>query len=753
MGFIGSPILAAVSDGAGRRLSPLSFPITAAGEPADITGTDDGFAVFSLDGSLTEVDLDGRVRQTRSIAASAVQKLRAGWNGSRFLVASPRSSGSGNVLEARLLDHDGNLVEGPLSIQDNVAGFTVVATGNGFALAVSGATGLYAYRVTNDGEMTSRLVDLRANSVSGPPVATVTATGDLFLVWSSYLGSYRVLNTARVTPAGELSAGGVLTTFEGPRTLQPLAVVPSGEAFLVAYRNAEAIETLIVGSGNPVTLADDVLDATASAEGDTIFVAYTPSTIYPLRVLGVAVRADGRAGQHELVSYSRTRQTQPALVGGGGRYLAAWTDIAGAAAFVRAASVGLDAQPVTDRIIAPAYFAAHDLAWNGTESLAVGVRDSRLLASRLTYDGTSIDAEPLVIDAGQASVPAPPLIGIADPDATAAVAWAGDRWMIVWPSGTGLRAATVSRAGEVSAPRDVALTSPLHANHYRAGLAAALAANDTTILLSWREEQRPECFFPSCPEGVSRTFAARLSKDGQLLDAAPLELPPAAAVSVATSGREFGVLGDTTVSAIDASATPRLIASRRLLDWEAKGDVTWDGTSYAVALRYHSYRGLRWHLSVTHVDRNATPIGGPVGTETLAPDVFVAPSIASILPSSALVAVQEGDAKDGARAVVYAERTMTPLPPPPSPPRHVRVTPVTGGLFEVEWEPSLEGEVELYFVEGLTYGGAWTVVGTVLPTQPLRTRSVFETVRVRAFNAGGPSEAASNRARRRRARP
>ena len=167
--------------------------------------------------------------------------------------------------------------------------------------------------------------------------------------------------------------------------------------------------------------------------------------------------------------------------------------------------------------------------------------------------------------------------------------------------------------------------------------------------------------------------------------------------------------------------------------------MTWDGSSYAVALRYF---GVRWHLSVTHLDRDLNVIGASRGTETLPPDLFVAPSIAG-----SFVAVQEGDAAEGARAVVYRETDMQPLPAPPSAPRNVLARPTGDGKFEITWDPS--ATAELYRVEARTENGLlW--IANVAADQPLRVIAQYPSVRVTAFNAGGASEPLP---RRRSSRP
>jgi hypothetical protein len=747
MGWIGYPLMGTLSDGTGKRVSPIAFPIEGAhGNPVQIVGVGDGFAMFELasghQSHLTRLDLEGRVTSTRPLALRSFVNLRVAWNGTHFLAAMRRSDGPVFSAEVVLLDENGTIVHGPLPLRDDMQNFAIVSADDGFTLIATGSSGVFAYRVTNGGAMTEDVIEGHSGTMRPwSPAVSTTANGDVIAVWSSGVYMQSQIKSAVLTGDGSVRDLRVLADLS-TSPVTALELMRAGDTHVLLYKTYEGgLATLRLGASAPLIVTEGVLDASAASNGSTIFVAYTPSTIYPLRIDSLSVGADGLARNHEVVSFSRTRQTQPALGAGDGRFLAAWTDIAGEAAFVRAASVGLDATPRTDHVVAPAYLASPDLAWSGSEYLAVSVRNQSLLASRVAWDGTPIDAEPFAI--GQTTN--------VWWDATASVAWTGGQWMVVWPKYDRLVVVTVTRGGAVSAPLELIPNSTLPADSYRQIRAFATASNGTTTLLTWTEEQSPFCgFFPPCPGGPSRTFVTRVTAGGQLLDASAVELPVADTLSIATSGDEFLVLGDATASAIEATAAPRLLASRELLNWPAQGDVAWDGTSYVAALRY---RGIRWHLSVTHLDREARPIGTARGTETLPPDLERPPSIASVVPSFALVAVQEGDARDGARAVVYEERTMNTLPPAPGTPRNLRVTATPDRKFEVTWDPPADGEVELYHVEGLTAGGAWVWVGSVAGNAPLRLFSPFGIVRVRAFNAGGASPDALLPPRRRSARP
>jgi hypothetical protein len=363
--------------------------------------------------------------------------------------------------------------------------------------------------------------------------------------------------------------------------------------------------------------------------------------------------------------------------------------------------------------VAPAYTAARELAWNGSEYLVVATRDRELLATRVASDGTPLDAQPLVLghDSNWWHL-------------NAAVAWAGDRWVVAWDTYEGILLTTV-RNGLVAPARLLGLGE-------LAASDPALAFNGSTLLLVWNETDRSACdVFPPCIIGEQVAYAARITPDGQLAGAKRARIPFAGDYSIATSGNEFVILGDTTATVVDAQGS-KVLASRSIFNWGATSDVTWDGSSYAVALRY---LGASWHVSVTHLDRDLNVVGTPRGTTTLPPDNFVAPSIAR-----SLVGVQEGDPVNGARAVVYRESEMQPLPPPPPAPLNVRATPTGDGRFEITWDESPGAELYRVFLYGPDYAGQLWSIFDIPATQPRRVIAQHPAARVIAFNAGGASE-------------
>jgi hypothetical protein len=719
MGNIGLHLMGAFSDAGGHRVTTVAFPVlpSFAGHPLQLVGTGEGYAFFWRDANgitmLTDVDLAGNVTRTTTLALPRHIDLRVAWNGTRFFAALRHPPvGVTNDAEGFLLARSGEILRRDLPLDDQAYAFDVIANGDGFAAATSGFRGVFAYRITADGDVTSYALD---ETPSDFPIVSTTSDGGLLVVRAAQLD----VRANVVTTSGEVQPRIVLAA--STRPLRVVDVRPVNGGHLVTYLSQteergglatltlHADGTVIQSPELAVDLVPSVLTPiVAASSADTTFTVFVRPALSPAPLVSVSIANDGSARDPEPVSVSRTRQSQPILGSGGGRVLAAWSDIQGYAAFVRTTSLTPDAAPLTDTIAAPAYVAARQLPWNGAEYLVVESRNDQLLATRIAYDGTPLDAEPLVL--GTHFSPWWAL--------NAAVAWAGDRWVIAWDTRSRIQFATI-RNGVVTPAKQIDFGEVLSSK-------PALSFNGRTLLLVWNEEVVPECYFPPCVRGDRFAYAAPLTLDGAL---AGNRLPISIAFdySLATSGNEFLILGGTTATTIDASASA-VLESRPVFNWPAAGDVTWDGASYAVALRYH---GVRWHLSVTHLDRDLNLVAPPRGTETLPPDLAAAPSIAG-----SIVAVQEGDPANGARAVVYRETDMQPLPAPPPPPHNMIKSLRSDGLLEVTWDES--PGAELYRV---TVTGPGTAQSFDVPAdQPRRAITLPGLVRVTAFNAGGASE-------------
>lgn len=721
MGSIGVHLMGTFSDASGQRITPVAFPVLEGfhGVPLQLVGAGDSYALFWRDpfGNtlLTDIGLDGHVTRTVALEIPSHVQIHAAWNGSRFFAAVRHSSGGLDVAEGFLLTRPGAILRRGIPLDDQAYDFHIIPDGDGFAAVTSGFDSVLAYRISRDGEITSSTVEPRS---AYRALISTMPNGGLLVVNSTGLE----LRASIVNANGTVQSLGTLAASAIPPSVVHLR--RAGNAHLVTYLSLvepdSGMATLILSDDGTVTpaperaveLAPHVFTFTWAAESPlTTLVVYTPPGVYPAPLLQVATANDATATEPEVTTVAYSRQSQPILASAGGRVLAAWSDIQGTAAFIRTASLTPDATPLTDTIAAPAYLAARELAWNGAEFLAVGVRDHQVLATRLAFDGTPLDAEPLVLGQHQSG----------GANLNAAVTWAGDRWTVAWDTFDGISFSTI-RNGTAQTKQlalgDLPVTNP------------ALSFNGSTLLFVWNQSDSPPCYFPPCGLGDTYAFAAELTRDGELVDAKRVSLPFANHYSIATSGNEFLILGGTTATTIDAGVT-RVLASRSIFNWGATSDVTWDGSSYAVALRY---LGAVWHVSVTHLDRNLNVTGTPRGTPTLPPDDFVAPSIAG-----SLVGVQEGDVRNGTRAVVYREQDMPPLPPPPATPLNVRATPTGDGRFEITWDESPGAELYRVFIFGPSSGGLWSIFD-IPATQPRSVIAQHPGARVIAFNAGGASD-------------
>jgi hypothetical protein len=724
MGHIGRHVRGAFSDASGRRVTPAAFTILqpfGGNTLLQLVGTGDSYALFwkdALDNTLmTDIDANGHATRTITLAVPRYIQLEAAWNGSRFLVVMRQPGVAGFAVQGFLLSRSGEILRRGIPFDDEGYSFHVIPDGDGFAAATSGFHRVAAYRVSREGDVASYEIDQELNP--GRSLVSTTENGGLLVVHAAGLA----LHASTVDTNGIVQSLGAITTSPIPLGLVHLRRV--GDDHLITYFSLvepdNGISTLTLHGDGTVTPAPEravelapgvYIGTAAAASASTTLIVYTLPGVFPPQLLQVATANDATATEPEFAAVARSRQSQPLLASAGGRVLAAWSDIQGQAAFVRTASLAPDGTPLTDAIVAPAYTAARELAWNGTESLIVETRNGELLATRVAFDGSPLDAQPLLL--GQH-------------DSTwsylnAAVTWAGDRWVVAWQTYAGIFFATV-RNGAVTQGRMLALGE-------LAASDPALAFNGSTLLLVWNETDRSSCdVFPPCIIGQQVAYAARITPDGQLAGPKRVRIPFADDYSIATSGSEFVILGGTTATVVDAQAS-NVLASRSLFNWGATSDMTWDGSTYAVALRY---LGASWHVSVTHLDRNLNVVGTPRGTVTLPPDDFVAPSIAG-----SLVGLQEGDAVNGARAVVYTEADLAPLPAPPAAPLNVRATPAGEGRYEITWDPSPGAELYRVFIFG-PLGGYWSIFD-IPATQPRSVIAQHPAARVIAFNAGGASE-------------
>lgn len=653
----GARLMGALNDESGRRISPSSVVIALTNSwDIDVAGTGDSFAVFWTDNHyvtrMVNVDLEGRVSAVRIIPLPQNIQRRIAWNGAHFLAALELPSALTRETEAVLFTREGAIVRRGIPLDDLAYAFDIAVVDSGFFVFSTGWLGLYVHHIAADGTVTQKLIEPAAGSTLTdyrPQRAASTPLGDgrVLLAWSSSDPTITHVKTAIVSASGESTASRIVV--ESEHALTPLELMQAGEGFVLAYAEHAASDAprlvharMLHADGSPANVpeSDPVLVGgfvpMAAASGRAIVVAaLTPEG---LNAVTVAIDASAHVAAPEIVALSLSAQSQPALGAGGGRLVAAWTEYSGYAGTLRAAAIDPHGRPLAHTNVAQnVALVATRLAWSGTEYLAAGRRDGQLIGQRLTVDGLPID-EPFVIATTYAS---------------AAVAWAFDRWVVLWHSNGEIFFASVSPNGMVLGIRSLPLAQP-PPDRILVIHSVATAFDGQTGIVVWTQEMRRVCWFPICDSGERVTLAARIDRDGMFVDATPLriDVDESYALSAAASGMKFAIVsdsGETVVTFLDE----QLHASRRSFDGGGRSDVMWDGSAVVVATRNARRLLVRRIEEDGSVTARAAPLLPSIGSEP--------PSIAAAIAGNAVIAVQELDPYDGARAVVISESEMEPF--------------------------------------------------------------------------------------------
>ncbi|HEX2059681.1 MAG TPA: fibronectin type III domain-containing protein [Thermoanaerobaculia bacterium] len=747
METLGTHVKGAIADASGAPVTPFAVTIAkyTMVEWLDVVGTGDSFAVFWRERNLTymaDVDRDGRVTRTRTIDVPVHIAGKVAWNGTHFLLAMRLGGEQFNSSQAVLLERDGDVVTRSFI---NSFGFTfaIVPSSDSFLVLTSGAR-FFAQRVSVAGVTDTVQLDQMSSEV----VAAPTTNGTLVVWGTAHFAPQSELRSAVLPHDG--SAPEIRTLMQREGVLAPLELMRDGDGFVLLFsrqitshaRSALATVRLDASgalAGPEVGGAEaDTPDATTN--GSVFFVGGNTGSQFLPRVSGIVIERNGATREPRMLSLAHARQHQPILEAGNGRILGLFSEHQGDFASIRASLLSPDGDPSPRPTTALSFLTSRDLAWSGTDYLAVHRSNDQLMATRVDENGAPIDAEPIVLASMET---------YAWWEHVAAVAWVDTQWMVVWPHDDRIFVSFVSPNGVATTPRPLAVGKPPAENTFRVMSAVALAFDGANALLVWNETHHDICYFPICGTGETKTYAARLKANGDVVDAEPLELPAASEHAIAMRSRQFLVAGGSNVSLVDTREEQlRLVKTTRLHGIPGLTDVTFDGRDFLVAVRYHV---ANWYLRLHRLDVALNDVDTVRGVMTLPPDRFTPPSVAALDPRSMLIGTQEGDPETGARAVVYRDDDLQPLPAPPLAPSNVHTVARAGGGFETTWDAPEGPPVEQYIVhEYHPSGFVWTVryVGP-------ETRSAITTyrdVRVIARNAGGASdETASTQQRRRRA--
>lgn len=719
----GTSVVGVFSDADGRRISDAWFPLVHDERgitSMQLVGTGDSWALFWQNGigtthRMAHIDADGKL--TRIISFEIPQRPVAPivWNGTHFMTVT-------EAADAVIFDRDGTVLR--LAKLESADYRTVAAAGSGFA-AMSTISGITAQRV-DAGGVSPRIDVERVFSVPRPH-SLVTAqndAGDVLAIWA--LGPDGV-KSAFLRRDGSVTEA-IQLPIDERQNIRPLHLVPTDGGFRLFFTTDDGLD-------KPRTLRTVLLDrnGAASGSGSTAIVTFSTVSSPPMSIASsdaltlfalpsefgpttpvrsIAVPHDGRAPREEVLSIAPARQSDPAIVAASGRYLAVFTQWSGLEPSARAVVLTPAAEPIANTTVAPTVGPV-DLASNGNEVLAIGMRDRRLTGARITRNGIRVDREPLLI---------------AEDATSAAVTWAGNRWIVAWNTERRIFTVEVSLEGKVSAPRALQ-AAPTDTDTTIADV--ALAFDGRNVLVVWHEPAPGGCVPEACPPPSVRNaiFAARLDDAAATIIA---EGPGHEAV--ASNGREFAVLrGGEVIFVRIAGGAIVAEAPRTILDYPRgiRGDITWDGSEYVVALRYGVYRS---HLAVHRIASGGFATSPPRHTEVL-PAEFTGvarPGIAAERGSSAVIVLHENAPADPARVVAHLEHELQPRPAPPAAPANVRID-----GQNLEWDP-VPGDVEGYAIED---GNGNLRLTVSADTHAVTLSNSFPNPRVRAFNAGGLSAA------------
>ena len=672
----GTHIVGAFSDAAGKSLGPSFTVLPNEARIVDVVSTGDAFFVFhTLVNALEMIELDRSGREVsprRRIPLITFNQTRVAWNGTHFLAVADSNVATGNATGV-LFTRTGEVVRRNIALS-NMTDAAVVPSGDDFVVLITGRNGLFAERVDETGAVSRTMVEEAFGfDVSGYHIFDVTGIargdGNVVALWTGADWRGHQLKAAVIGADGTPGEAHVIAT--GREQFTPLFVIRGASGFVAAYTErqfdfGEPYQRLTVvrldEAGAPTAVAA-VTRLTqhppVAAAGDGVAgLAYLPPNGTRQQVLHRTIDANATISAETVISLARPRHLQPLLGAGGGRFLAAFTEI-GAGVRALTASVSADGEPISHQPIGDLVVSGNELAWSGTDYLALVQNDEQLFAQRLTFDGEPIgDRLPL---------------GLISPfEPRASVAWSVDRWVVVWLDGQEtMYFTTVSPAGVVSPTQTVALTTPLQAGWRRLLFGVSVAADGPRVLISWIEG--PIAPFSMPPFFVqTAAYAQRFRRDGRPIDAAPTLIAEKDLqfLSSAAGAETFAVLTDAQQQSkitLLGSNDSRILATRNLPS--SLSDVAWDGDEYLVASRHFPawplYQSvLPLYLTLSRFDETLRETQPTRGIATLPSDVPAQPSVAAVA-GQAVIAIQEGDPNEGARAVVYRERDFTaPWPPP-----------------------------------------------------------------------------------------
>jgi sugar lactone lactonase YvrE len=430
-----------------------------------------------------------------------------------------------------------------------------------------------------------------------------------------------------------------------------------------------------------------------------------------------------------------------ALAAAGGGYLAAWSEITGGVAVVRASRVDaagnyLDGEGIT--LGTSRYDPYLSVASDGREWLVTWATGPDVQAARVSAAGTVLDSPPLSLGLGS----------------QASVQWNGSRYVIViagtFSPPNEVRSVTVTRDGKTTPPRllDHAATVINGSDYiYTYFLSPSLAAIGDEMLLAWvRLESTCHSYgvIHCIWENKRRIDAQRLDGDGAA--AGPpftIAIEPGNAISAAADGSGYLVAWSQDnglfAARVLSGPMPRVGTPFRIAPEGQLPSLAFDGRDYVAAWQSR----LTETVATARISREGAVseiTSMPVESDETATRPAVSAS-AGLPPLVGFVSRHRAYDLAPRAAMLFASELAVAAAPPPAP-LIAAASRAEGDSVTVQWHPAVNAfgiAIELELADGSYREIGVAAAGATSARIPLYGLSGSR-VRVRAWNSAGDSE-------------
>jgi hypothetical protein len=330
-----------------------------------------------------------------------------------------------------------------------------------------------------------------------------------------------------------------------------------------------------------------------------------------------------------VVSRSAMPQTAPMLASSPGGPLLVWHEEQSGGSGELMTRSSVSGIPVEIPIASDVPTSGCSLAWMGNVFLVVWPSGGSILGKRLAPSGAVLDTAPIILGNGREAVLTPSFVAFVNADGI---------WLI-----------RLNADGGAIDSQPIAITS-------HSGYDLAAASNGSESVVAWTEGSFSWQF---APPNLRDIYAVRITPGGSPMDAAPIAIGNTAAdeaqPAIATDGRDFMI-----VLTSDANvAVKRLLREGTVVDagttlgtYAALPRIAFTGSRYIIT--WSDYSAARWHGLAAALDVAGRVAGPPV--EFTASDSAFGIETA-VLPD--VVAYSRGNAGDEGIPRVFSREILT----------------------------------------------------------------------------------------------